>query len=134
MAKNKEFTLQAVEAFRTVWALCDVRNVDGKDRLSATHYAVCLQGGRVPTWGVFDGDDGRLLFLFERRSDIEGHRFYRKKVWRIKQASNVISGVVADPWSPEERFEHLQRQRKEELVTDASSGIVVDLEERRASA
>lgn len=112
MARDRECTLQAVEAFRTVYALCDIVGNSGsgdRPKLHASHYAVCLQAGRAPIWGVFSGESGKLTLMFDSRADIEGHRWYRSKVWRIKQAAWKPSRVT-DPWTADEKREHIAGQ------------------------
>lgn len=112
---DKEITLQSVETFRTVYALCDIIEQDGEKRLKATHYAVCLQHGRAPTWGIFSGDTSKLTLLFDSRQDIEGHRWYAKKRWRIKQVSQKI-GHIVDALSPEDRRWMLEEQIAEKAT------------------
>lgn len=51
LAKTKLPALDAIMAFKSVWALTLIDH-DGKLR-HATHYAVCLIGGSHPVWGVW---------------------------------------------------------------------------------
>src|SRR5262245_58322184 len=103
-----EVQLQAVESFRTVYALCDIS--PKTKRLKATHYVCCLVHGRNPMWGIFNAD-GRLIFFMDSRADIETHPNYKHKAWRVKAGATTMTRVV-EAMSHEERINHLRVQRK----------------------
>jgi hypothetical protein len=106
----KDFTparLQNVTAFRRSYALCDISANNKK--LIVTHIAICLLGGNRPTWGIFYFDTGRLMGTAGSMQAIKEHRWYKKKVWRVMQASTVIQRVEK-PQDHAERISALEKQ------------------------
>ena len=68
---NGVFNLQQFDAYRTLWALCDVRKHESGQVLNVSHFAVCLMPGREPMWGVFSARTGKLERFFSGRWQIE---------------------------------------------------------------
>lgn len=97
-------TLQEVMSFRVMHALCDIR----KGQLHSTHYACVLYGGNRPVWGIFSAATGKLLHYGGPRSQVEGH--YPKKVWRVKEASWVLSHVSERIPEYDDRIEALKAE------------------------
>jgi len=100
-------TLQSVEAFRTIYALCDIS--PKTKRLKASHYATCLVAGRTPLWGVFDLD-GKLIWFFESRSGLEHAPHFKHKAWRTKQCAWRM-GYVIGQLDAQAKRDHLRDQR-----------------------
>jgi len=108
MKRDQEtLTLQAVEAFRTIYALCDVS--PKTKRLKATHYATCLVAGRKPLWGVFN-TDGRLIWFYESRHGLEQHPNFKHKAWRVKQCA-WTAGLVTGNLDADAKRQHVYKQR-----------------------
>ena len=79
---NGVFNLQSFDAYRTMWALCDIRRTDTGQVLNVSHFAVCLLHGRDPMWGLFSARTGKLERFYGQRYQIEA--VFPKKVWRRK--------------------------------------------------
>lgn len=88
-----QITLEHVLSYKSVYALTTVVAKKGsdRDRLKATHYAVCLVNGRVPLWGVWTVG-GRFQRFFKSRQEIADE--YPKLVWRRKMASWNLRDVA----------------------------------------
>ena len=107
MTDRDAVTLQSVEMFRTVWALCELS--PATKRLRATHYAVWAGGH----WLIFNLD-GRLIMLFDSRAAIDAHYRRRRagdgKVWRRRAGAFQVTRVLSTDLDPTERHAHLRAQ------------------------
>lgn len=108
-APSGTYVLQNFNAFRVVWALCDIRRTSEASVLNVSHFAVCLHAGREPMWGVFSARTGRVDRFYAGRWQVE--EAFPKKVWR-RMVGTWSLGRVSDDLSREEVLKLLYEQQQ----------------------
>lgn len=123
----EDIKLQQVEAFRTIYALCEVmksKDEEGRFRLKATHYACVLEYGRNPIWGIFSARTNKLIQLLGSREQVENQ--YPTKRWYRRQATWSL-GKIQEALDIEHKREILRSQlssKKHSNSSEAESNVV----------
>lgn len=102
--------LGSLFSYRTVHALCTAITIEGKRRLTATHFAVCLTLGQDPIWGVWTVH-GKFLRFYGRKSAVA--EAYPHLVWRTKQATwSMVDVHDMDHEAKEKQLKSLYKKDK----------------------
>lgn len=114
--------LDAVMAFRGVWALCQLNK---QGMLRATHFTSVLSGGPEPLWGVWTVNGNFQRFCTKRKRVAEA---YPNHTWRHKQATWSL--VAVHDMDESERRKQLSRLygRGKTLTGEERAMVLRDLD------